>query len=131
MKMVFVLESKPSREKGGSKMKKTKWIVAALIAILIIASAVKIGAQSQSVDPQKKFYETCLSEKIFKHQAKTILKNSKSKNLRLDAETAAQKATFLNQNSNMLVEEMIEQDIDLKRYQIDFYLNKRFYELRD
>jgi hypothetical protein len=112
-------------------MKKTKWIVAALIAILIIASAVKIGAQSQSVDPQKKFYETCLSEKIFKHQAKTILKNSKSKNLRLDAETAAQKATFLNQNSNMLVEEMIEQDIDLKRYQIDFYLNKRFYELRD
>ena len=112
-------------------MKKTKWIVAALIVVFIIASAVKIGAQSQSVDPQKKFYETCLYEKIVKHQAKTILKNSKSKNLRLDAETAAQKATFLNQNKNMLVEEMIEQDIDLKRYQIDFYLNKRFYELRD
>jgi hypothetical protein len=130
MKMVFVLESKPSREKGGSKMKNTKWIVAALIVVLITASAVKIDAQSQPVDPQKKFYETCLSKKISNYQSKTILKNSKSNNLQLTAEIAAQKATFLTLNKNMLIEEMIEQDIDPKRYQIDFYLNKRFYELR-
>jgi len=131
MEMVFVLESKPSREKGGSKMKDIKWIVTALIGVLVTTSAVNIAAQSQPVEQQKKFYKTCLSEKIVKHQAKTILKNSRSKNLRLDAETAAQKATFLTLNSNMLVEEMIEEDIDLKRYQIDFYINKRFYELRD
>jgi len=131
MEMVFVLESKPSREKGDSKMKNIKWIVTALIGVLITTSAVNIAAQSQPVEQQKKFYETCLSEKIVKHQAKTILKNSKSKNLRLTAETATQKATFLTLNRNMLVEEMIEQDIDLKGYQIDFYLNKRFYELRD
>ena len=112
-------------------MKYAKWIVTALIGVLITTSAVNIAAQSQPVELQKKFYETCLSEKIIRHQTKTILKNSNSKNLRLDAETAAQKATFLTLNRNMLVEEMIEQDIDLKGYQIDFYLNKRFYELRD
>jgi len=109
-------------------MKNTEWIVIALIAALITAIPVRTLGQSQPVDPLKKFYETCLSEEIAKCQSKTILKNSKSKNLRLTAETAAQKATFLTLNRKMLVEEMIEQDIDTKRYQIDFYLNKRFYE---
>lgn len=110
-------------------MKNTEWIITALIGVLVTISSVKIAAQSQPTDPQKKFYETCLSEKIAKYQSKTVLKNSKSKNLRLTAETATQKARFLTLNKNMLVEEMIEQDIDTKRYLINFYLNKRFYEL--
>jgi len=110
-------------------MKNTEWIITALIGVLVTISSVKIAAQSQPDDPQKKFYETCLSEKIAKYQSKTVLKNSKSKNLRLTAETATQKARFLTLNKNMLVEEMIEQDIDTKRYLINFYLNKRFYEL--
>jgi len=109
-------------------MKNTEWIVTALIAALITTIPVKTVGQLQPVDPQKKFYAVCLSEEIVKCQSKTILKNSKSRNLRLTAETAAQKAKFLTLNRKMLVEEMIEQDIDTKRYQIDFYLNKRFYE---
>lgn len=111
-------------------MKYTQWIVVSLIGFFIITGSGQISAQTQQVGSKKKLYESYLSEKIANYHSKTNMKNSRSKNLQVDAETAEQKATFLTLNRNILVEEMIERDVDPKHYQIDFYLNKRFYESR-
>lgn len=43
MEMVFVRESKPSREKGGSKMKNAKWIVAESIIPIYFDLSLLIG----------------------------------------------------------------------------------------
>jgi hypothetical protein len=110
-------------------MKAKLFMVIFVVSTIIVTDAFQKSAQSQSDIQLKKFYESYIAGKITKCQSKTLLKISKSKNLRLTAEKAAEQARFLKLNRDKLVNEMMEQDIGQKPYKIEHYLNSRFYKI--
>ena len=103
-------------------------IVIFLSCFMIMIGATQIYAESQSDEHLIKIYETCIVKKIAKCQSKTILETSRSENLQLAAEIAADQVRFLSLNKDILVNEMMEKDIGQKPYKIEYYLNSRFYE---
>jgi hypothetical protein len=98
-------------------------------SFMIMLGTNQICAESQSNENQKEIYEICIAKKIAKCQSKTILKTSRSENLQLTAEIAANQARFLSLNKDALVNEMMEKNIGQKPYKIEHYLNNRFYEV--
>ena len=112
-------------------MKAKELFIIVLAGAMIFTGAVQIAAESQSDEQLNEFYETYISEKIAKSQSKTLLKTSRSENLRLAAEKAEKKVRFLTLNKDILIDEMIEQDIGQRPYKIQKYLNKRFSEYSD
>jgi len=108
---------------------RTKALMVIFVSIfMIMIGPFQISAESQSDEHLKKIYETCIAKKITRCQSKTMLKTSRSENLQLTAEIAANQARFLSLNKDMLVNEMIEKGIGQKPYQIEHYLNSSFYE---
>ena len=57
-----------------------------------------------------------------------LLRSSKSENLQEYAMMAAQKASFLDNEKEILVKEMIEMGLEPKQYKVDLFLNSRFRE---
>jgi hypothetical protein len=110
-------------------MKVQALMVIFLSSLMIMIGAGQISAESQSDGHLKKKYETCIVKKIAKCQSKTNLKTSRSENLQLTAEIAADQVRFLSLNKNTLVNEMMEKGIGQKPYKIEHYLNSRFYEV--
>ena len=100
-------------------MKVKALMVVLVSSFMIIIGATQISAHSQSKEELKKFYETRIVNKIDKCQLKTMLKTSRSENLQLTAQKAANQARFLSLNKDMLVNEMIEKVIGQKTYKIE------------
>jgi hypothetical protein len=115
--------------KGGPKMTAKVWCIVFMAALLVIIGAESVKAQSESKDRLVKYYENCITKKISNCNAKTILRTSRSVNLQRKADLSTRQVRFLTTNKNMLIDEMIEQGIDPKPYKVEYYLNKRFYEL--
>lgn len=109
-------------------MKVKTLMVIFVSSFMIMIGATQISAHYQSNEELKKLYETCITKEIAKCQSKTMLKTSRSENLQLTAQIAANQARFLQLNKDMLINEMMEKDIGQKPYQIEHYLNSRFYE---
>ena len=107
-------------------MKTEVLIIIFMVSVMIIAGVVIVSAQLQPDEQLKKFYEDYIAEKIAKCKSKTILKTSKSENLRLTAKKASKKARFLMLNRDQLVNGMIQQDIGQKPYKIEHFLNSHF-----
>jgi hypothetical protein len=57
--------------------------------------------------------------------------DSRSENLRSCSRLAILKAIFLSGNREQLIREMVANDVAMKAYKVDYYLNKRFYENLD
>lgn len=97
-------------------------------SVMILSGTAQLSAQSQPEGQLEKYYEAFIAEKIAKCQSKIELEKSRSENLRQDAAIAAEKARFLSLNTDVLIEEMVEQDIGKKPYKIDAFLNKKFFD---
>ena len=110
-------------------MKVKALMVIFVSSLMIMLGVGQISAESQSDEHLIKIYETCIVKKIAKCQSKTILKTSRSENLQLTAEIAADQVRFLSLNKDTLVNEMMEKGIGQKPYKIEHYLNSRFYEV--
>lgn len=105
------------------------WCIVFLAGLMVIISTAPVKAQSESKDHLVKYYENCIVKKIYNCKGKTVLKTSRSVNLQRKADLAARQVTFLTTNKNILIHEMVEQEIGPKRYKVEYYLNKRFYEI--
>jgi hypothetical protein len=77
------------------------------------------------------FYANCIDKKITCCDCKGGMWNSRSKNLRSCSRLAILKAIFLSANREQLIREMAANDVAMKAYKVDYYLNKRFYENLD
>ena len=104
------------------------FIITALLMVAILMGAVSATAQGTETDQLKKYYKEYISKCISKNQSKARLQASKSANLRSCGALSKQKAIFLTNNQNMLVNEMIKNQVGKKPYKIEYYLNKRFHE---
>ena len=100
-----------------------------LVLFMSFAGVAGVAAQSESNAQMVQYYENCVLKKIYNCNAKTVLKTSRSVNLRQKADLSARQVIFYTNNKNILIDEMIEQGIDRKQYKVDRYLNKRFFEI--
>jgi hypothetical protein len=110
-------------------MKAKLLIVCLLVGAITFMGVLPSTCISGDKEELAKFYETCISNQIDKCQAKTALGKSKSANLRSCAAKESKKAAFLESNKDMLIEEMIKNDIGMKQYKIEYFLNKKFFEI--
>ena len=109
---------------------KTKVLFIVFLALgMIFLSTSQSFSQSGTDAELVKFYETCIQNQISKHQAKAALKISRSENLRSCAVVSSKKAVFLVNHKDMLIQEMLKNEMDLKTYKVEHYLNRRYNEL--
>ena len=105
------------------------WGIVLLAGLFVMVINAPLKAQSESKEDLAKYYESCIVKKIYNCQGKTVLKTSRSVNLQRKANLATKQVTFLTTNKNMLIDEMVEEGISPKRYKVEYYLNKRFFEM--
>jgi hypothetical protein len=74
-----------------------------------------------------KFYENCIVREISTCKMKTNMLNSRSSNLRKDAEVKLQKAAFLDDHKEILIQELLDRQAALREHKIQVYLNSRFF----
>ena len=110
-------------------MRVTVWCIVFMAGLMVNSNISPSSAQSSSSKDLAKYYESCIVKKIYNCKGKTVLKTSRSVNLQRKANLATKQVTFLTTNKNILIEEMVEEGISPKRYKVEYYLNKRFYEM--
>ena len=106
--------------------------VLSIILIIVIAAlmnTLSTAGDYPALDQSPKFYEDCIDKYISRCQTKAaLLKNFKFKNIQKMASLALQKAAFLSENKDRLINEMIAENIGKKHYKVQLYINKRFNE---
>lgn len=107
---------------------KVLFIVLLTLGVVLMGTSPSFG-QSGTDTEMVKFYETCIQNQISKHQAKAALKVSRSENLRSCAVVSSKKEVFLVNHKDMLIQEMLKNEMDLKTYKVEQYLNRRYNEL--
>ena len=110
-------------------MKANVCCIFSLMLVMAIIGAALAAEKSVSKDQLVKYFESCITKKISNCSAKTALKTSRSMNLRRKADLATRQVTFFTINKDILINEMVDQGIGQKHYKVEYYLNKRFYEL--
>jgi hypothetical protein len=103
------------------------------IGVVIILSFVFFGlpafCDEQSIGNTEAMYSWAIDKEIAKCQAKIELKNSKSVYLQLDAVKASVKAGFLKDYKKEIIAAMKRDDIGTKDYQVNNFLNGKFFEV--
>ena len=102
--------------------------IVSLVLFMAVIGASLTAAQSASKNQLVQYYESCITKKIYNCKAKTVLKTSRSVNLRRKANLATRQVTYFTSNKTMLINEMVEQGIGQKPYKVEYYLNKRFFD---
>ena len=105
------------------------FFITAMIMAVVLMGVISETGQSGENEQLAKYYQEHISKCISKNKSKAVLQTSKSENLRSCGKIYKQKAVFLTNNQNVLVDEMIRKEIGTKPYKVDYYLNKRFNEM--
>ena len=106
-------------------------IIFIVCSIGFVFGAFPVSGDTDLEQDQAAFYANCIDKKIACCDCKGGMWNSRSKNLRSCSRLAILKAIFLSANREELIREMVANDVALKTYKVDYYLNKRFYENLD
>ena len=107
---------------------KNFYIVLVLGFTVFIGIFPSIGLSNDFIK-RTQFYNHCIVKEISKCQSKGIMLTSRSDNLRIYALLETQKAAFFADEKDRLIKEMMEREVKLKDYQVEYFLNKRFKEL--
>ena len=99
------------------------------IGVITFISVLPSTCISGDKEELAQFYQDFIANEIHQCQAKAYLVKSRSEKLRFCAAGKLKKAAFLQNNKDMLIKEMIKNDIGVKPYKIDYFLNKKYYEL--
>ena len=104
------------------------YLIITMVMVVALVGAYSVTAEAGETEQLRYLYSNYIIEAISKSHSKSGLVNSKSENLQNSGVLARQKAVFLTLNHDILVDEMIENEVGTKPYQINYYLNKRFHE---
>ena len=97
-----------------------------VLVIYLIAVFPNTGWTGEN-EQLENYYKKYISKCICKNESKTILlQTSRSENLKRSGAIYEQKAVFLKNYQNVLVDEMVRKKIGTEPYKVDYYLNKRF-----
>ena len=103
--------------------------IISLVSFMLIMGSAPVTGKSESKEKLLKFYESCIQKKISNCNAKTVLRYSRSENLRRKAKLSMQQIEFLTSHQDILINEMFKLGIGYKQYKVEYYLNKRFFEM--
>ena len=106
-------------------------IIFIVCGIVFLFRAFPVSGDADVGQDPAAFYATCIDKEITCCDGKGELWDSRSENLRSCSRLAILKAIFLSGNREQLIREMVANDVALKAYTVDYYLNKRFYENLD
>lgn len=109
-------------------MKANAHVLATLVALVVMVGVFAGAGFAGEKEQARKLYNEYITKTIEKYQSKASLQRSRSTNLQSAATVAIRKARFLSTNRVRLVDEMINNQVGLKHYLMDYYLNKRFHE---
>ncbi len=109
-------------------MKILAYAIMTMVMVIALLGAYTMTAEAGEREQLRSLYSNHIIEAITKNHSKSGLVRSKSENLQTSGVLARQKAIFLTAYHDSLVDEMLENGVGTKAYQIDYYLNKRFYE---
>ena len=107
------------------------------LTVILMAGMVAFVGLSPSIglcgdeEVKAKFYESCIVKEIAACEKKAYLIDSRSRNLREYAQVKVQKAAFLVDRKDSLIEELVEMQTALRDHSVRVYLNSRFYEKLD
>jgi hypothetical protein len=107
------------------------FIIFIACGIVFLFGAFPVSGDTDVGQDPAAFYANCIDKKITCCDGKGELWDSRSENLRSCSRLANLKAIFLSANREQLIREMVANDVAMKAYTVDYYLNKRFYENLD
>lgn len=103
----------------------TLFMIAVIFSISCVWPCLKPASAMANGDEQA-YYATAIETIIVNCEKKQCLHTSRSSHLRRCAETAACKADYLRHHKQRLVEGMMAENLPLKRYKVERYVNARF-----
>ena len=106
-------------------------LICVTILVFYVGSFSAMGSKIERNNQLVKFYENYINEKISSCHLKFQLKESRSENLQKCAAMEIIKAIFLKRDREALIEEMINSNVGVKEYKIEYFLNKKFFESND
>jgi len=108
---------------------KTKYILV-LVAVLLMLTVNTIYAEGNSRGKTcNDCYEMHLNAMIEKCDCKKAYRNSGSNELRKLAAISTMKSAYLREYKLELIDEMEKHDVGNKSYQVQYFLNNKFFEL--
>ena len=98
-------------------------------AVLVFALGGNSLANAADHLKLKECYNDIIDDLIDKCKYKTQMRHSKSDVIRNAAMLSCLKITFYKKNRQALIQTMLDADIGIKRYKVEYYLNTQFYNL--
>lgn len=110
-------------------MLKARWLLVFVSMFLMVTAnaihADRIVVENICTDS----YETCINRQIEKCENKKAYRCSRSSEMRKLAALSGMKATYLREYKRELINDMVQDQTGSKSYQIQYYLNKRFFDI--
>ena len=95
-----------------------------ILSLVWASSAVSQTAEAVYL---KSVYSAVIDEAIAHCKAKALYRNSRSEKLQRVAALSCMKAAFFKDFKAELIQDMIEANIGIKPYKIQYYLNQKFH----
>jgi hypothetical protein len=101
-----------------------------IVVLFIAVSCLSTVKVCRASDVQKKvIYSGYIDTMIVTCESKIRVCDSRSRSICDESALYTLKESFLRTNKSELVQEMIEQNVGIKPYQMTYFLNKRFFEV--
>jgi hypothetical protein len=105
------------------------FFILAIVSLAMILSVSPVAGGEMNVDDQRAVYAKLIDRCTAHCDAKSALRNSRSKNLRQKAKISCLKAAYLNTYKEMIIQELIANDIKPELYKVQYIVNSMFYDL--
>jgi len=106
-------------------------IIVPLVTFLWVFSAFSKTtiAASTNTETKEALYGAYIDEFVLKCNHKIARCNSGSKTIRQQSALNCLKAAYCNYHKSDLVQEMMKADVGVKKYQMHYFLNKKFFHV--
>ena len=122
---------KPELRKGKivMRIKYAVLFIVPLVTFLWVFSAISKTTTTATINTATKeaLYGAYIDELVLKCNPKIARCNSGSKTIRQQSALYCLKAAFCNYHKTELVKEMMKAEVGVKKYQMHYYLNKKFF----
>jgi hypothetical protein len=116
-------------KKGENIMKTSLKTIGVVVIISFVFFGLPAFSDEKAIGDAETVYTCAIDKEIAKCQAKIERKNSRSVNLQREAAKASMKSAFLKDYKKELIAAMKREDIGTKDYQINKFLNEKFFEV--
>jgi hypothetical protein len=109
-------------------MRKGYAAVLVLVIVMALVSPLSVSAEESDRDLDK-YYGNIIDDAIACCEAKKTMRNSWSKSVRRSAAIACLKSAYFKEYKNELISDMAKARVGKKPHKVNYYLNKRFFDV--